>query len=146
MKNKSLMVGAILTTISLYSYAESNNCENFNVLITNNTNHTCKLLRHSLNSGYYKYTSSVPAFIPANTTTYPITLTQGMMGPELILSYECGDRKIITLRSKQNLCFFHAGDVQGQVLELHHLNADYTGHVGSFFWSQHGTLQWIITD
>ncbi|GGI75236.1 hypothetical protein [Legionella impletisoli] len=144
MKKKVLALGAILTILSLESYADSNNCENFNVLITNNTNQTCRLLNHSLNAGYYKYTSSVPVFIPANTTTYPITLTQGIMGPELILSYDCGEHRTITLRSKQTLCFFHAGDVQGQVLAAHHLNADYIGHTGSFFWSQHGSLQWRI--
>ncbi len=121
-----------------------NNCGKLSILITNLTPSTCTLVNSYLRHGYYKYTSSVPMYIPANTTAGPVFIEQSIFGPDLELSYSCGDGKLITFSSQQNLCFLGAGDVYGRVLFSQNTSADYQAIIGSWFWEQHGVISWRL--
>lgn len=123
---------------------DDNNCGKLSILLTNLTQSTCTLVSSNLRHGYYKYTSSVPMYIPANTTAGPIFLEQSIFGPDLDLSYACGEDKLVTFSSKQNFCFLAAGDVSGQVQFSRNTSADYQSINGSWFWSQHGSINWRL--
>lgn len=145
------MKKTILSTVLLSSFItgmahadDDNNCNKLSILITNSTGSTCTLINSYLRHGYYKYTSSVPMYIPANTTASPIFLEQGIFGPDLELSYSCGNGKLITFSSQQNLCFLSAGNVNGRVLYSQNTLADYQTLNGSWFWSQHGSINWRL--
>jgi len=146
MKNKSLLVSVLLsiTTSLAYAASDNNKCGILNINITNLTNSACTLVNSNLKHGYYKYTSSVPTFIPAGSTASPIFLEQSVVGPELELTYSCGDDKLVTFNSKQNLCFMAAGDVYGRVLLSRNASVDYQAAKGSWFWSQHGAISWQL--
>lgn len=121
-----------------------NHCGELNVSIANFTNSACTLISSNLKHGYYKYTSSVPTFIPAGTTASPIFLEQSLIGPELELTYACGEDKMIRFNSQQNLCFMASGDVNALVSLSRNAVVDYQIIRGSWLWSQHGTISWRL--
>lgn len=139
----SVLISSLMGSIA-HADGDDNNCGKLSVMITNTTGSTCSLISSNLQHGYFKYTSSVPMYIPTNTTTTPIYLEQSMFGPELELSYSCGEDKVLTFTSKQNLCFLSAGDVTGQVSLAKNGSADYQAINGSWFWSQHGSINWHL--
>lgn len=135
-----------LSTSSVYAEEpKENNCGNLQIVITNASSETCKLVSQNLRHGFFKYTSSVPMYLPANSSGAPIFLTQTVFGPELELTYTCGEGKSITLMSKQNVCFLMGGTVYGQTIDNHNMSAEYQAVDSSFFWSQHGTLHWYLS-
>jgi len=121
----------------------SNNCGKLTVSITNNTHATCHLVWERLHHGYYHYSSSPAAFIPPGITSHPVTLSQSMYGPSLELRYQCGN-KSITFNSQQNLCVFSAGAIHDKILETTNMSASAFKREGSYLWSQHGSIQWIL--
>ena len=138
-----LFVSCIGTSFAKQSET-ANNCAKLGVEITNLTDTTCTLTNYSLNQGEFRYTSSVPAFISAGTTTAPITIQQTMMGPDIDISYQCGPDKSITIKSHQGYCFFYAGTIDGTVLSADNMSAEHTIQSGSFFWSKEGKISWNI--
>ena len=144
MKKKLLSASVLLSITACLANAASDNnkCGILNINITNLTNSACTLVNSNIKHGYYKYTSSVPTFIPAGSTASPIFLEQSLVGPELELTYSCGDDKLVTFSSKQNLCFMAAGDVYGRVLLARNTSVNYQATRGSWFLSQHGAISW----
>lgn len=122
-----------------------NECGTLSILIVNTTQSTCKLLHQNLIHGYIINASHIPTFIPAGTTAPALDLVQGFGGPEIEMTYQCGDNKKISLYSKQNFCFLAAGSVIGRILDKQNMDAEYSAREGSYFWSQHGTLSWALT-
>lgn len=144
---KIIYISALLSSLAtgfVHAENDNNNCGSLNIMITNLTKEPCTLLSAYLYHGYYSYTSSVPAFIPPGTSAGPIFLEQGFFGPELELTYSCGPGSIVTFNSKQNYCFLSAGDVYGQVKYAQNTAADYQAVNGSWFWSQHGSINWML--
>jgi hypothetical protein len=144
---KLVLLSCVFATLSAglaHADADDNNCNKLNIMITNLSPNACTLINSTLRHGYFKYTSSVPMFLPAGTTTSPIILEQSVYGPELELTYACGENKLVTFVSKQNYCFLSAGDVYGDVTYKQNIDADYQATNGSWFWSQHGSINWAI--
>lgn len=142
------MLGALLFWGQTASADEINNeCTKLSVLLVNTTHNTCKLLHQNLIHGYIINTSHVPGYIPAGTTAPELDLMQGLInGPEIELTYQCGDTKKITLRTKQNYCFIGAGSVAGRIMDRQNMDAEYSAKEGSWFWGQHGTISWALTE
>lgn len=148
---KAMLMTALLLTTAVYADGDDkpkpSNCGKLNVLITNATNKLCSLQSQVLNHGFFMYTSSAPAFIPAGVTAHPFILTQSMIfGPDIDLTYRCGDDSFITIHSKQNYCFWSGGNITGSVLNANRLHASYSATTGSAFWNQHGSINWVISN
>jgi hypothetical protein len=144
-----VMLGALLCCgqTAFAGDAPVNECTKLSILLVNTTQNTCKLLHQNLIHGFIVNMSHVPGFIPAGTTAPELDLEQGYFGgPEIELTYQCGDNKKITLHSKQNFCFMAAGGVVGHVGDRQNMDAEYSAKEGSWFWGQHGTLSWALTD
>lgn len=127
------------------SDSDTNNCMKLVVTITNNTDQACTLANQYLKHGYLAYTSSIPAFIPAHSTAHPFFLTQSwLIGPELELTYNCGEGKSVNFTTKQDACYLAAGNVYGKNINSNAVNLQHQATPGSIIWSQHGSMTWII--
>jgi hypothetical protein len=137
---------ASIATVNLSFAANSNdnNCGSLGVTISNLGSNTCTLVNDRLIHGYYTYTSSVPYMIPPGTSAGPIILEQSIFGPELELTYTCGEFKIITISSRQNYCFMSAGNVEGMVKYKQNMSVSFQSFNGSWLWSQRGNINWQI--
>ncbi len=146
MKFLKILLLCLLCIFSLNTFATSdnNNCGKLSVAITNNTNSTCHLVWEHLNHGYYTYSTFPPAFIPSGMTSMPVVLTQSTFGPSMELRYQCGNGKSITFQSQQDVCIFWAGKIHAKILSISNLNPQTFKREGSYLWSQHGSLQWIL--
>jgi hypothetical protein len=135
----------VLSTVSFAKGNSPNNCEKLSLTITNETGKTCKLINHNLSHGFFTYTSNVPSFIPNNTTTTPLFMTQsGMYGPELQLTYDCQNGRMISFTSKQNYCMMSSGAINGIIQFQNGINAEYSAKTGDYFWSQSGNIDWRL--
>lgn len=143
---KSLILVIALTSWSSLIYANSgdNACERLHITVTNATSSSCNLVGSRLRHGGFSKNSTIPKSIIQGETSHPIILIQNTMGPELELTYRCGEGKVISFVSQQNLCFFRAGSIHADINKQSGLLASYTIQEGSFFWSKYGTIQWKI--
>lgn len=144
--NKKVWLGLLMSgvAISLAHASNINGCENLSVMITNTSINGCSLVNSSLKHGFYKHTSSVPLFIPSGTTAGPIFLQQSLFGPELELTYSCGDNKLVTFNSKQDYCLLSAGNVYGQIKYAQNTGVDYQAINGSWLRNQYGSITWRL--
>lgn len=139
-------LSTLLFCSQAFAYEDDNDCTKLSIQLVNTTHETCKLTHQNLMHGYMINTSHVPGYIPPGTTALPLDLMQGLLGPEIEFTYQCGKDKSITLYTKQNYCFLSAGDIIGRVLDRENMRADYVKKEGSFFWSQHGAISWSLSD
>ena len=121
-----------------------NNCGKLSILITNTTDNLCKLDAKYLNHGYFTYSSMVPAVLPAHSTGQPFVLSQSFFGPDIDLTYKCGKSQDITIHTQQDACVFSAGYITGKVLSGNNMSAWSETGIGSYFWSQHGSIHWAL--
>jgi hypothetical protein len=143
MKKMSMVVLGVLFLWGQAAFADD--CGALSILVINTTQSTCKLTNHNLMHGYIVNSSHIPTYIPAGTTAPALDLVQGIAGPEIEMTYQCGDDKTISLYTKQNYCFLSAGSITGRILNKQNMDAEYTAREGSGFWGQHGTLSWVLT-
>ena len=143
-----IMILSILSSFFAIDLAHADNydfnCSKLHIMISNQTRESCVLINSTLKHGFYRYSASVPAFIPAGTTAGPLVLEQSIFGPELELAYACGEYKRVTFNSKQNFCFYSAGDVYGEVLYAQNTAIDYLATNGSWLASRPGNIIWRI--
>lgn len=138
------IISSLFATNIGHADSDDYNCSKLHIMITNLTRGSCELVNPTLKHGFYTYSSSVPTFIPAGTTAGPLILEQSVVGPELELTYVCGEWGRVTFNSKQNFCFFSAGDVSGQILSAQNTAVDYLATNGNWLWSQPGSINWRI--
>ena len=142
---KAIQTCVLLLCIGMTSvYASDNNCGKLSILITNTTNAECKLVKKQLNHGYFMYSSLVPGVISAHSTAQPFVLTQSVFGPDIDLTYQCGNASQITIHSQQDLCFLSAGNVDASVLGQKNMSAWSVPSEGSSLWNQHGSIHWAF--
>jgi hypothetical protein len=144
-KISMLMLIALTSFVSnSYAVTETNGCGYLSIIITNATPVGCNLVSSNLKHGYYKYTSSVPTYIPPYSSASPLFLTQSIFGPELELSYACGQDQFVTFTSRQNLCILAAGEVSGEILAIKNMYVTFQATYGSWFWSENGSIIWRL--
>jgi len=146
--NRFFLLGVSLLVFSGAALAgddNDNTCGILSVLIVNTTKDTCKLIDQRLNHGYVIGNTHIPVYIPPNSSAPALELIQSRMwGPEIILTYRCGEGRLISLNTRQNFCLLSAGRITGQVTDRRGMTADYTAKEGSYFWNQHGTISWAL--
>lgn len=147
MKKIFIFLALCLSVSSVFAEGDDNNCAKLSIMITNTTNEVCTLEDQSLNHGFLHYTGHVPAFLPAGSTSQPFVLSQSaIFGPDIDLTYVCGNSKRIQFHTKQDYCFFTAGHIHGGIMNQQNMSAKYTATDGSAFWSQHGTMNWLLSE
>ncbi|MDP3705862.1 MAG: hypothetical protein Q8R24_08125 [Legionellaceae bacterium] len=121
-----------------------NNCAFFSVMINNNTENTCQLIEKQVIQGTMSSSTQVPVLIPSGTSSYPFEMKQVFYGPDIILTYECGQGRVITFESHQGLCVMDSGSITGSILSSSNLKARCVRDRGSYLWNQHGAINWTL--
>lgn len=127
---------------TLGDFSENNDCAYLSVMISNNTEHNCELTAKNVVHGNMSSSSQVPELIPAHSSSHPFSLRQTTYGPDIVVTYQCGDETRVTFESQQNVCYFSAGTITGTVYSHLGMNASYTKEEGSAWWGRHGSISW----
>ena len=139
----------IVATISFFSlqavYADDKNgCADFVVQVLNRTDSECLFQSFKMSSGYLLNVTPNVTVIPPHSTQIFLTQQNLVQGPTLVLNYLCGGQKI-SIGSHQNLCFLEPGNIQGSVVSSDNgIQAIYTKHDGSRYWSYPGHIYWAL--
>lgn len=138
----SVIVSLLVT--GLVHADELNNCGFLSLAISNNNPSACTLVRKELRHGNMSSGTLVPGLIPAGGTSYPFEIAQTFFGPDLILTYQCGEDREVTFESQQNMCLFVAGNITGMVHSAYNMSAAFASENGSYWWSSHGFISWTL--
>lgn len=125
--------------------AFSENCGQLHVLISNHASDACTLVAQTLIHGQLESGSSIPTYIPAKTDAKSFSLAQMGYGPDLLLTYQCGEGKKITFESQQDSCYYKAGDVKGTLLDATNMDGFNQIQTGDFS-GKAGIISWIFED
>lgn len=143
----------LLTTLSTSLFAlpqattnmsDDNDCAYLSVMISNNTDQNCELTAKNVVHGNMSSGSQVPELLPPHSSSHPFNLRQTVYGPDIVLTYQCGVDARITVESQQNVCYFSAGTITGNVYSHLGMNASYTKEEGSAWWGRHGSISWKL--
>lgn len=141
MKKKMLLTMLGLTCVMGQVYSFS--CAYLNIEVINASTNTCKLVNQNLKHGTFDFFTAAPTYLPPNAGGQ-IILSQTFYGPELDLTYSCGDNTEITFTSRQGYCGFSAGDVSGTIVNAQGMTADLQTTAGDWWWAQPGTITWHL--
>lgn len=132
------------TNLQEVADAPPNNCVYLSVMINNNTKTTCELVNKEVIYGRMSSSTQVPVLIPPGTSSYPFEMRQVLYGPDIVLTYECGAGRKITIESQQDFCALNSGEVSGKILFATNLSARSIRDRGSYFWNRHGSISWTL--
>jgi hypothetical protein len=125
--------------------APPNNCVYLSVQISNNTNANCLLIDKQVMHGRMSANTQAPVLIQAGDSAYPFEMRQQIYGPDIVLTYECGEGNQISFESQQDFCILKAGEISGNVLyTTTNLAAKSTKDRGSYLWNRHGAINWLL--
>lgn len=132
----------LMITTNAYADIKDNDCARLHIQIGNASNTACQLISSKVIHG--TLVSSPPAMIMAGFTER-FDVTQTYRGPEIVLVYSCGGKRI-TVASQQNYCLLKAGDVSGRIIAAdENIHATYTTENGSYYWGRPGLINWVLT-
>lgn len=121
-------------------------CVFLNMKIQNNTHSTCHLIELKLVSGTIQAINDLPLVIPKGQISDKFVVSEGEWGPlDLILTYECGENKIVKFESQKNLCR-HNATVDGTALFSYNLDAQFDASNGLYWDNKPAFITWTLTD
>lgn len=127
---------------------EPNKCNELSVQISNKTGEICELITSPYQKhGRIKSGTQPAQMIPNGGTSVPFLMDRisgSVYGPDVVLEYECGNGKRVTIESQQKWCYFKAGDIHGTTLNRQNMHAHYRANQGSWLWDTHGTISWTL--
>lgn len=150
---KVIAVLIFLIGFSYKSYARDS-CLIFEINLTNFRSETCHLSNMALDDGI-NYDKHLPPLVlePGITETFKLqarTNKAGKPGVNLLLTYQCGLDREITLRSQQTkmtgngLTGFNAGKVNAELSNIKNMMAIYTADHADCYYNTHGTIHWKL--
>ncbi|OGV28550.1 MAG: hypothetical protein A3E88_06345 [Legionellales bacterium RIFCSPHIGHO2_12_FULL_35_11] len=125
--------------------SEPNRCLYFSIMISNNTKETCRLLDKNIKHGKISSSTQVPVLIMPGNSSYPFEMKQQIMGPEIVLTYQCGKGNEVSFYSAQGLCIASHGSINAGVLYSQNLTATFNRDSGSYLWDRNGAINWMIS-
>lgn len=134
----------ILSTfgLSLPIIGHAASCDVMLIEITNLTQETCVMENLNVISGKY-WGVPLKSIMPGQSFYFPSS-----NGPNIVLNYQCGQRKI-SLQSHQSDNWFFNNTVTGTVLSSApklHANSEVKDPYCGMFSSNSGFINWVITD
>ncbi len=133
----------ILSSIAIAA-DEPNYCQFLSVMINNRSPLNCELIAKDIKAGQMSSSTQVPGLISSGSSSYPFEMRQLFYGPDIVLTYKCGEKRKITFESQQDICIFSAGNITGIIHELVGLSAKHQTDQGSMMWNRHGAISWTI--
>ncbi len=120
-------------------------CGTLHIQISNLTDSICVLTSQRIVHG--NLLTQPPLSIPPNDSKRFDMVQTPFYGPEVVLSYQCGNESI-TFTSEQNLCALEAGNITGTILSPmpRDIVGEYLALIGSYWWGKPGTISWKIEE
>jgi hypothetical protein len=138
--NTMAFVGIVFA--SSYANAGANGCGRLGVQILNHTNTLCVVKNIKMIKGEVAYMIPNITVLPPNVSQTIFIEQAWLSGPDMIVDYECGSKKI-SIESQQNYCLFQSGDVHGQIVSVEGgLRATYAFSTGSYSQRFPGHIYW----
>ncbi len=117
----------------------------FDIYVQNNTGHVCVLLSQTLRRGYMNSDTNTVSIQPnVKTLAYKID-DFPFQGSDVVLSYQCGPDKFITIESERDVW---AGDhkyVKGWIWSIAGMDTEYTSEYGSCQTNQSANIIWTFS-
>lgn len=135
------MLGLTCTMGSAYAM----DCAFLTVNLTNTTSNACKLVKQDVKHGYFSFFSSAPSYLKPGDT-WGLILQQSAYGPEIQLTYSCGDNTEITFTSQQDYCGFSSGHVMATVDNAKNMTATSQVNEGDWWGAQPGLINWQFSE
>ncbi|MDF1757593.1 MAG: hypothetical protein P1U74_04790 [Legionellaceae bacterium] len=145
MRRVFFLVFLFFTSTYVLADDTPNDCAFLSIMISNKTKEVCELVDKEVKSGQFSSSTQAPALIPPGTSAYPFEMRQVFYGPDVVLTYECGEGNVVTFESHQYLCVLKHGSLATKVLYSQNLHAKSRKDIGSYLWSKHGSINWTIS-
>jgi len=152
---KKIMLSLVLLLLMPYAVSEPlgsteggeqpNNCVYLSIMISNKTNSACELVDKQVIYGRMSSSTQIPVLIPPKSSAATFEMRQMIYGPDIILTYECGEGHTITFESQQDLCIMNPGVINAKILSKSNISGKYTADRGSYIWNRHGSINWTLT-
>lgn len=97
---KTLM--GLLLIMNAVGYADNNACNNFKIIVKNDTPMTCYLAQRTVKSG--TILRHEPYKLSPGLTSNQFELSGAFKSASISLTYECGDNQTITIFSEKSAC------------------------------------------
>lgn len=134
-----------LGLVAFASQGFSENCGQFHILISNHTSDTCTLVAQTVIHGQLESGVSIPTVIEAKTDAKAFVMSQLGYGPDLLLTYQCGEGKKITFESQQDACYYKAGEIKATLLDASNMDGFSQVQTGDLS-GKAGIVSWIFED
>ncbi|MCR9192382.1 MAG: hypothetical protein NXI01_06940 [Gammaproteobacteria bacterium] len=143
-----------LLNISSMAFATLSN-QHLQITIKNNTPSNCYLTKINNKHGRLlpgiamdidgPLLKTMPLKILPGETSSPLTVVEEFSyGPQLHLTYECGEGRAITIESKQDLFRVKYG-VYGKIIAATDMDATFDISLASFWPKTSGKINWILS-
>lgn len=138
-------ISCLIAAVALSQAAIAEDCGQLKVSLSNHSGESCTLTRQEIRTGAILPGDSIPSIMD-NSQSYHFTLEQVRFsgGPDVYLTYHCGENKIIGFRVRQNYCMFEAGDISSEMVDRLNLNVRFKASRGDYSHAKAGSIETVI--
>ena len=116
----------------------------FDIYVQNNTEHTCVLLSQTLRRGYMNSDIKTVSIQPNEKTLVYKTDDFPFQGSDVVLSYQCGPDKFVTIESERDVWAPDKKYVKGWIWSIAGMDTEYTSVYGSCNTNQPASIVWTF--
>ncbi len=133
-------------------HAENKTCLLLDVTIQNNTPYTCQLVSATINSGMTSDLKHLPLLIQPGTESSPFSMSEipgettilSGQGPNVTLSYTCGEGQSITIQSSQTPFISYIKKTTGKIIASKEMDANLSTTEANCLSREPGKIHWIF--
>jgi hypothetical protein len=149
---KLLCLALLLSTSMAYANGPDDLCPFLKIKIKNNTPFTCQLVGSTLKRSITEDLEHLPLLIQSGTESLPFSIIEkqnnptvlGSYGPEVTLSYVCGEGHAITIESTQTSLNYYTKHTTGTVVTSENMDASFSSTVPNCWGRKAGEINWIL--
>jgi hypothetical protein len=146
---KILCLSLLLSASMTYANDTPDICPFLKIKIKNNTPFTCQLVGSTLKRSTTEDLEHLPLVIQSGTESLPFAIMEkvgnlGNDGPEVTLSYVCGDGHAITIQSTQTSFNYYTKHITGSVVASENMDASFSSTVPNCWGRKAGEINWIL--
>lgn len=145
---KKLVLILLCCTLQALADDKPPSCPNyrfFEISVKNNTDSVCTIMQETLRRGYLEKTFFPTSIKPKEEKQIIIVRDYAFQGSDLVLSYQCGDDKFVTIESERDIWAEDQKYVKGWIWSAAGMDASYTTSYGSCETNQSGKIVWAFS-
>ncbi|MCR9191654.1 MAG: hypothetical protein NXI01_03230 [Gammaproteobacteria bacterium] len=146
---KKYILSVLLCLPALTAACDTCNCKRLlNITIENKTDAVCYLTQQEITEGI-EYSKSLPLKILAGETTIPYSIEEynNINQSNVTFSFQCGDDKFATIRSKRTVdrgYFSDTETIAGLAPSLSNMDTTYVSTLSNCKKSKPATIHWTL--